>query len=389
MAWRIAKSVVRGEIDNRTPGCVTGRIWLWGREAPIELDLHGNCHRDLAGRRTTFDNPSAAEGDNTGLQTVQQGVVGDMTASRKTRTSDAPVEDAERPALILEWFSDVNGRVVVESTGFTLHASPPAWIMSAEQEREQIAANQRAIRDWLDRLSGSYEDEEADDSLDAPMDEFEWEKFMKESDAMTEKYGQLLEKYRDDPDCDRIVAREMGWTWLEDALDAEERGALSDQAEEQSEEVGSEEEEYEPLEPDPLTEGINWVREDNGHVHHPLTARASRVSMAIWHHCGELGLLGENGDPDVQEMVFQSHTLSAKLAGALDHLAYESEREPGFVVACLKRALTYLHASIAASEKVANKKILDPTRFESFRRSIFEIREQILVLMESYRRKLW
>ena len=27
------------------------------------------------------------------------------------------------------------------------------------------------------------------------MDEFEWERFMKESDKRTEKYGELLEKY--------------------------------------------------------------------------------------------------------------------------------------------------------------------------------------------------
>ena len=30
MAWRIAKNVERGEIDNRERGIVRGRIWLRG-----------------------------------------------------------------------------------------------------------------------------------------------------------------------------------------------------------------------------------------------------------------------------------------------------------------------------------------------------------------------
>ena len=36
MAWRIAESVVRGEIDNRRKGCVTGRIWLVGSKIQFE-----------------------------------------------------------------------------------------------------------------------------------------------------------------------------------------------------------------------------------------------------------------------------------------------------------------------------------------------------------------
>jgi hypothetical protein len=35
MAWRIEQSVVRGEIDNRVRGRVTGRLWLAGRPEPV------------------------------------------------------------------------------------------------------------------------------------------------------------------------------------------------------------------------------------------------------------------------------------------------------------------------------------------------------------------
>ena len=48
MAWRIDKAVVRGELDNRVRGRVTGRIWFVERAEPVVLELQGNCWRDLA-----------------------------------------------------------------------------------------------------------------------------------------------------------------------------------------------------------------------------------------------------------------------------------------------------------------------------------------------------
>ena len=54
-------------------------------------------------------------------------------------------------------------------------------------------------------------------------DEVRYEQFLRESDALTERYGRLLEKYKDHPDSERIIAREMGWRWLEEALDRQEQ----------------------------------------------------------------------------------------------------------------------------------------------------------------------
>jgi len=51
VAWRIDEFLVRGEIDNRVRGRVTGRLWFAGREDPVEIDLVGNGWRDVAGWR--------------------------------------------------------------------------------------------------------------------------------------------------------------------------------------------------------------------------------------------------------------------------------------------------------------------------------------------------
>jgi hypothetical protein len=395
MAWRINQSIVQGEIDNREKGHVRAFISLIGRDEPIALKLSGNCRADLAGCRISFTNPKAmtAPDERTDLNRAQTGVVGDITASRKVRVLDVPLEDASRiakeggsppehiaNALYFEWFSEENGRVVIESVAYKIDVSPPMWMLSPQEEEQQIAATQQAMRDWLDHLDEELEtarESNFDPDDDEPLDEFGHEKLMRESDARTDKYMKLLEKYEGHPDQKKIVAREMGWTWLEEALEADERGALPP----------SENMEVPELEPNPLTEGVDWIRDEDGHIHHPLAKRAFDSAIKMWHYCKERALLEENGDDDLAEMVFQFQTTAAKLAGALNSLAYHEDHTDyaGFVVATLKRTLKYLHASIAATEKVTEKKLIDPDQLQSFRSGLFEVREEILALMQRFR----
>ena len=398
MAWRLHDAVVKGEIDNRERGHVRGALWVVNRKEPITLDLSGNCLRDLAGRLVKFSNPRVVSDalERTDLSEFQRGRAGDITASRKVRVLDVTLEEARQlarqdkappehmaDALYIEWFSEADGRIVIESTDFAVDASKAKWALSAAEEKEHTAHSQEAIREWLDRMDEerhrNFEDESAefDPEKEKPLDEFGYEKFMRESDTRTDKYMELFEKYEGHPDREKIVAREMGWEWLEEALEADERGALP----------AREKMEVPALEPNPATEGVDWVRDEDGHIHHPLTKRAFESAMAMWHFCDEKGLLEDDGDTDLQEMVFEFQTAGAKLAGALDSLGYDEEgdREGGFVVAALKRALNYLHKSIAAAEKVAGKNLLPSERFEAFRADLFQIREEILGLMQRFR----
>ncbi len=173
MAWRLCDAVVRGEIDNTVRGKVEGRVWLVGREDPVVLRLAGNAWRDLAGTRLTFENPWPRESDESAdLWPEQVGVVGDITASRKVRAFDVPLKEAlamlrigvEPPehranALYLEWYSEHNGRVVIESADFRLTTTPPVWTLTEDEERAQAEANARAARDWMERLGRAIEEE--------------------------------------------------------------------------------------------------------------------------------------------------------------------------------------------------------------------------------------
>ncbi len=184
MAWRIAKQLVRAEIDNRVQGRVTGQLWFVGRDQPMTLDLKGNAWRDLAGHLIRIQNQAAVPGDLDGLADLQDGVVGDMTASRKVKVPDGSIKEFAREykspgskgwhwanSLYLEWFSQCNGRVVIESVDYTLEVEgPAAWHMSDEEERAQGMANHEAMNGFMSRLAEVIEDHDVllDEEADKP-----------------------------------------------------------------------------------------------------------------------------------------------------------------------------------------------------------------------------
>jgi hypothetical protein len=227
MAWRLHEHVLRGKIDNRIRGQVTGEIWRAGVDEPLVLNLTGDCAPDLAGCKLSFENLNPIPMTTKPPAPDQRGPAGDITAACKVRVFDVPLEEAmamsrrsETPpehmanSLFLEWFSGLSGRVVIESADYCLQISEPTWRFTSQE----IAERKRAIAEDTTAFAIAIsEDGETDD-----WDEVRYEQFLRESDARTERYGRLLEKYVDHPDSERIIAREMGWSWLEEALDQQE-----------------------------------------------------------------------------------------------------------------------------------------------------------------------
>lgn len=181
MAFRIADAVTRGEIDNRRRGLVTGRLWLAGQADPVVLELKGDCRRDLAGCLLTFDNPRPVPSPAANLAVVQEGVAGDMTASRKVRVPAVPIETAlemawraepvpERYAncLYLEWYSAANGRVVIESVDVQVSVSEPEWALTGEEDEVLGLANSRTFVQLMERLTRGMKSQDEDGADPAP-----------------------------------------------------------------------------------------------------------------------------------------------------------------------------------------------------------------------------
>lgn len=394
LGWRLSESIVRGEIDNRTPGRTNGRLWIIDREFPVELVLKGNPLRDMAGCLLRFENPNPMPEDNEGLCPVQMGRTGMMTASLKLRVIDIPVETEKTNrvspkrktvgnALKLEWFSNANGRVVVESSDFNIQISGFSWRMTKEEEQEQLQRNAATMERWRDIVAEDLDETDEDwEDFDPHghnwhLNEFEWERQFQESDALTKRYMQLMESYINHPDRDKIIAHEMGWNWYEEVEE------LIDEEWEDS--IDEEMEALPKLDPNPLTEGRDWIRTPDGRIRHPLSFRTAEAVRGIWRSFRQRGHLEENQDSDLHNLLFHSQTFNAKLAAAIDSLAYDDEPDGGFIVACLKRTLKGFDQVMTYLNLVSQKNLVSVDELQAFRDEMFAIRQEMINLMHYYR----
>ena len=397
MAFRIHDSVVRGEIDNRAKGIVRGRIWVEGCAEPVVIELKGNAWPDLAGCLLTFTNPQKRVPHDhlDSLHPLQRGSIGDLTASRKVRVFDVPLEEAldmirrkEKPpehmanCLYLEWFSEANGRVVIESADYELAISAPEWRMTPEEDAERAKLAGAGMADFMGNLTEAVEQHQrGQKDPEEEWDEHDYEKFLKESDARTDKYMELLDKYGDSDAAEEKIAKEMGWLRELTEEEAEEERRRIEEMNAACEEALKQP----PPEPDPHREGIDWIRTEDGDLRHPLQHRCSESASKYWKQTEDLGL-DKMSDKDLEQFIFEFQTAGAKLAGALDSIARgEGSPSAAFTVAYLKRALDHLHKSQAGLEAVASKKLLPETMVVEARKELFEIREGILRLMDEFR----
>ncbi len=185
MAWRPTSLVLGGELDNTYRGRVTGWIELEGREQPLRLDLNGNCHPDLAGWRFQIERlepvPEWEERSTLeGISTQQTGRVGDITADMTVRHFDCPIEEflmrrelgepvpeELRKCLYLEWYSNQNGRVVIQCTRLGVNRlGKQAFVLSEEEYQQGLQANEQAHDEWLHQLGDAVAELDEGDSDD-------------------------------------------------------------------------------------------------------------------------------------------------------------------------------------------------------------------------------
>ena len=384
MAWRIEDAVAHGEIDNTVEGLTTGRIWLTGRDEPLIISLNGDCWRDLAGTRLQFENPApTVMPDLESLDIDQAGIIGDMTASRKDKVPTVSDEEFQelyqneqdipcewRNTLYLEWFSEINGRVVIESSDYELTISEHEWAMDEDAEDAQKLANLNAMRDFMAQVIRRRDPESPEPDLTEKLDEYAWEERLKESDRLTDAYQEVLEKYMDDADSEQKEAFVMGWDSLLDALaDRDEAGEEnSDDFEDHEFPEFDDEDEFTSV---PCDESDD---EDD----HPLQVRAQELAMRA------MDVIQRDAGPGTPsyELITNLLQVSGKLAGVLPGPGSDFEQEPGLVLAVLKRCLNWLNEAVGACQKLMETE-QDPDQraaLQHVRSAAFEIRESIVEL---------
>jgi len=391
MAWRIEEAVEHGFIDNTIEGQTTGKIWLKGRDEPLILSLNGDCLRDLAGTLLEFENPNPmADSQLSELDTEQIGIVGDVTASRKARIPEISVEEMDQyeeqgkeipfrwgNVLYLEWFSEINGRILIETADFILKSSPHQWEMDEDQEEAQKLANLSAMRDFMMQIIGRSESESdrKKSSETAELNEFQWEQRLKESDRLSDAYEEVLEKYMEDHDCERKEAFVMGWDGLLNAMaERDENGDANLDFDDGEDDDGfTKNWEIDELEEE--DEDEDWLQSD-----HPLQIRARELAIQCF-------AIVNNEDPDspAQELASSMMLVSGKMAGVLHNGEHGYDQEAGFVLAVLKRCLNWLNDAIGFCAELleTSNDITRTAELESIRSEIFAIRDGIIEIRRS------
>ena len=111
MAWRPTRYLLEGELDNITPGKVTGWMRFAGMKNKVTFDLKGEFHRDIRRAKIRFkgdgeDGDVEAASYMDSFAQHQTGNVGDITAGLP------PHDYVDYPYI--EWYGDDNGRIVIE-----------------------------------------------------------------------------------------------------------------------------------------------------------------------------------------------------------------------------------------------------------------------------------
>jgi len=195
-------------------------------------------------------------------------------------------------------------------------------------------------------------------------DEYQWERFLQQQDRTTEKYFQLMERYLDHPDRDRLIAQEMGWSL---SMESDEAGedfsadAFMDHLEEESESEPSDEE-YERFARSPIYQDTlklhRWI-------HQWMEKRADLQE-----------------DENAVRLATQAAIAGAKLAAAL---CGQEDSELGMTIAYLKRGLKAINEALEAGAALGREGRLPPRRLASLNQRLFRVRNQIVDLMRAYR----
>ena len=416
MAWRIDEHVIRGEIDNRTRGRTWGRIWFVGRPAPVELDLKGDCWRDLAGRRLEFSNPEPKPGLLGSFYPDQNGLVGDITASRKVKVPEVSMDELmklyeqRKPfpwhwgnSLYLEWFSQRNGRVMIESASFELRImGEPTWEMTSEEEIEQRRSNASAMTGFMDRLveavgesarsepAASYEPEnqEKDKSPGQEgsrvMSEEEAEAMQARSDLLADRIQARMEREGPEADYERILDEELERLRNErgepepTAEDLARNAEWIEEANRASEEALQDPENKEDME-------AEW--EDS----HPLVERVSEFALRMRRTAEAEGWRpeGASSEHPVAELLDATLIAGPKLAGALNGREWPPPVEfCALDLVRLKRARGYLEDALRAADSCQEDGLIPPAHLEPISNELTNLAREVDDLIAELRAKL-
>lgn len=203
---------------------------------------------------------------------------------------------------------------------------------------------------------------------------------MQEQDRKVDRLMELMERYKDDPNHEEIIAREMGWTALmekDDSDDTEEWNRLSE------------------IDDDDDSEGEEWkvaagIESDDDErdlrIHNKLPAftLAHEFGLRAFKFAEQLPEKSRE-DSDVVDFVSNAMISAAKLAGGASF--NEDANMLGGNIAYCKRGLNAANKCIEALQTMKERKMLDEASYMSLFKEAKEMRDAIAVYVLELREK--
>jgi hypothetical protein len=290
-------------------------------------------------------------------------------------------------SLYLEWFSEANGRVVVESASYQITlVGEAAWEMTEAEEAAQCEANAQALRNFMHQLD-EIVTASAGDAADAawkpkrPMTEAEADALQAESDKLADRIQARLDREGPDADYEAILLEEI-------ERRARERGEP-------------------PLTPQEETEREAWIDEMNRAAEeatleadefdedfdrqHPLVERTQELATRVYHYLKDRGAISEGCGPEhpLVELVNGTMCAGPKLAGALNGRPWPldlDECAPALVR--IKRALGFLEDALLAANDCTEQGLADPQWLTGVRNEIESMMQACQQMIDELRARL-
>jgi hypothetical protein len=223
-----------------------------------------------------------------------------------------------------------------------------------------------------------------------PWNEAQWEKFLKESEVRSAKFGELLETLMDHPDRDAIIDREMGWDrdddespameWLEEALESQEDEDDDDEtfvidAADDPDMMNEDDEDSEP-----------W--EDNELKKLPYYTRAFDFGLRVHDQLKPyLTPDEEDQDEDFIDALANGFNIAAKLAGA-HGMGCEDDMICGNIVCC-KRSLEAASECLRALTSLRDRTLMPAEVADLLLKEGEEVRGLVEQHIAELRSRVW
>ncbi|TAK62267.1 MAG: hypothetical protein EPO24_05045 [Bacteroidetes bacterium] len=224
-----------------------------------------------------------------------------------------------------------------------------------------------------------------EENSDEVWDEFKWEQFMQEQDRKVDRIMELMERYKDDPNCDDIVAREMGWDKAFEEMEGEDSDIdepfYLDDSEEDDDDDDNAGEEWKSVAGAELQDGARVSR-----PYHSLPAFQRAHEFGLRSHKFVMQMQEQmREDSDVVDFVSNAMIAAAKMAGGASF--HDDARMLGGNIAYCKRGLNAANKSIEALQTLRNRKMIDEESYVSLFKDAKEVRDGIALYIVDLREK--